>query len=109
MARYFSYKSPEELVADAAELGSSLALTSDLSPLFGPCQIGTLDGSPGELTYRRFGADGAKLVWDEATAIDEAARMNPGQLRLRDGTATLRGEMLNGCGRASGHDEPKLI
>ena len=121
MARYFKYKSSEELVADAVGLGSTLSLSSDFSPLFEPCQLGaltlgnrlcvqpmegcdgTLDGGPDELTYRRyrrFGAGGAKLIWGEATAIDEAARMNPRQLWLHDGTASALEEMLNGCRQA---------
>ena len=42
MARYFKYKSSEELVADAVGLGSTLSLSSDFSPLFEPCQLGAL-------------------------------------------------------------------
>jgi hypothetical protein len=81
MARYFKYKSSDELAADAKGLGSSLSLSQVFAPLFEPCRIGsltlgnrlcvqpmegcdgTLDGGPDELTYRRyrrFGAGGAK-------------------------------------------------
>ena len=72
-------------------LGLDLPLSDDLSPLFQPhrggrpvdfgnrlaiqpmegCD-GELDGSPGELTFRRFqrfGAGGAKLIWGEACAV----------------------------------------
>ncbi|MBC8117452.1 MAG: NADH:flavin oxidoreductase, partial [Candidatus Saccharimonas sp.] len=121
MARYFKYKSTDELVAEATALGSSLPVSSDFSVLFEPVRIGsltvgnrlciqpmegcdgTLDGAPDELTYRRyrrFGAGGAKLIWGEATAIDEAARMNPRQLWLHDGTASALEDMLNGCRQA---------
>ena len=83
MARYFRYKSPDDVVADAALLGSSLPVSSDFSVLFEPTRIGSLtvgnrlcvqpmegcdgtpDGAPDELTYRRyrrFGAGGAKLI-----------------------------------------------
>ncbi|HLY19071.1 MAG TPA: hypothetical protein VKR61_17700 [Bryobacteraceae bacterium] len=44
---------------------------------------GTLDGSPGELTwrrYRRFAQGGAALIWFEATAVREDGRANPRQL-----------------------------
>src|SRR4051794_28194577 len=61
---------------------------------------GTLDGAPDELTYRRyrrFGAGGAKLIWGEATAIDDAARMNPRQLWLNDRTAPAIEAMLREC------------
>lgn len=121
MARFFKYKSPGDLTGDAQSLGSSLPLSDDFSVLFEPTQIGslvvgnrlcvqpmegcdgTLDGAPDELTfrrYRRFGAGGAKLIWGEATAIDEAARMNPRQLWLHDGTASALEDMLNGCRQA---------
>ncbi|HLJ10225.1 MAG TPA: NADH:flavin oxidoreductase, partial [Planctomycetaceae bacterium] len=101
MARYFKFKSAEELAADAASLGLELSLSSDLSPLFRPLAIGrfkignrlvvqpmegcdgTLDGLPDELTfrrYRRFGAGGAKVIWGEATAICPEGRANPRQL-----------------------------
>ena len=121
MARYFKYKSPGDVVADAAALGSALPVSGDFSVLFEPVRIGSLtvgnrlciqpmegcdgttDGAPDELTYRRyrrFGAGGAKLIWGEATAIDEAARMNPRQLWLHDGTASALEDMLNGCRQA---------
>ena len=44
---------------------------------------GALDGSPDELTYRRyrrFAAGGAKLIWFEATAVREDGRANTRQL-----------------------------
>lgn len=44
---------------------------------------GKLDGSPDELTWRRymrFGEGGAKLVWFEATAVREDGRANTRQL-----------------------------
>jgi NADPH2 dehydrogenase len=118
MARYFKYKSADDLRADAAALGLSLELADDLSPLFQPISVGgrtvgnrlcvqpmegcdgTLDGLPDELTfrrYRRFGAGGAKLLWGEATAIADDARMNPRQLWLHDGSAAAIEQMLADC------------
>jgi 2,4-dienoyl-CoA reductase-like NADH-dependent reductase (Old Yellow Enzyme family) len=50
---------------------------------------GTLDGRPGELTWRRyerFATGGAKLIWFEATAIREDGRANPRQLWLNPST-----------------------
>lgn len=46
---------------------------------------GTADGSPGELTfrrYRRFAASGAGIIWVEATAVCPEGRANPHQLYL---------------------------
>ena len=121
MARYFKYKSADELQAEAQGFGSPLPLSDDMSVLFEPQHVGdlvvgnrlciqpmegcdgTVDGAPGELTlrrYQRFGAGGAKLIWGEATAIDEAARMNPRQLWLHDGTASALADMLAGCRQA---------
>lgn len=121
MARFFKYKTADEICAEARQLGTALALSSDFSILFQPTQLGDLaignrfciqpmegcdgtnDGSPDELTYRRyhrFGAGGAKLIWGEATAIDGDARMNPRQLWLHDGTASAIEHMLHGCRQA---------
>ena len=86
MARFFKYKSIEELEAENARLGIDLRFSNDLAPLFRPLTIGTrivgnrwcvhpmegcdgeLDGQPGELTfrrYRRFGDGGAKMICRE--------------------------------------------
>lgn len=118
MARYFKYKSPVDLVAEATALGQTLAVTDDFSALFQPIQIGTLtvggrlaihpmegcdgtlDGNPDELTYRRyrrFGAGGAKLIWGEAAAICPAGRANTRQLLVADHTAAGLEQMLLDC------------
>ena len=50
-----------------------------------------LDGTPGELTirrYRRFGAGGAKLIWGEACAVVPEGRANPRQLLIDESTAS---------------------
>lgn len=46
---------------------------------------GTLNGEPGELTfrrYRRFASGGAGLIWFEASAVENDGRANPRQLLL---------------------------
>lgn len=121
MARYFKFKSSEEICAEAERLGLSMKAQPDLSPLFDPIRIagrnvggrlaiqpmegcdGTLDGNPDELTYRRyrrFGEGGAKLIWGEATAICDEARMNPRQLMIDGNTAAGLERMLAGCREA---------
>lgn len=121
MARYFKYKSVGDLVSDAARHGDALACSDDLGALFQPVQVGsrlvgnrlcvqpmegcdgTLDGRPDELTFRRyvrFGAGGAKLLWGEATAISDEARMNPRQLWLHEGSASDIERMLADCRQA---------
>jgi len=133
MARYFKYKSTADVVADARELGQSVELQDDLSPLFQPITIGgktvgnrlcvqpmegcdgTLDGQPDDLTfrrYRRFGAGGAKLIWAEATAIADDARMNPRQLWIHDRTVSSIERMQVECRhahRSNGLDDGDLL
>ena len=94
MARFFKFKSIEDLSAESRRLGLDLRFSEDLTPLFRPVQVGPLrvgnalciqpmegcdgtpDGRPGELTFRRyqrFGAGGAKLICTypyEATLLD---------------------------------------
>ena len=101
VSRYFRYKTSQDLIAGAKALGLDVELSDDLSPLFAPIDVagrrignrlaiqpmegcdGETDGSPGELTlrrYRRFGAGGAKLIWGEACAVVSEGRANPRQL-----------------------------
>lgn len=121
MARFFKYKSIDDLRADIEQRELDVPLSTDFTPLAGPISIGplragnrlvihpmegcdgTLDGHPDELTYRRyerFGAGGAKLIWGEATAVVEEGRANPRQLWLHEGTAASFAQMLEGCRRA---------
>src|SRR5215470_7675091 len=108
MARYFKFRSLDDLETESRRLGLDLRFSSDLDPLFRKVQVGpltagnslciqpmegcdgTLDGRPDELTfrrYRRFGAGGAKLIWGEAAAVVEEGRANPRQLLLNDANA----------------------
>lgn len=135
MAHYFRYKTAADVVADAERLGlSHLAMSDDLSVMFQPIEVGgrmvgnrwaiqpmegcdgTLDGRPDELTFRRyvrFGSGGAKLIWGEATAIADNARMNSRQLWLHDGSAAAIEKMLADCRTAHrescGHDRDLLL
>ncbi|QGQ25166.1 NADH:flavin oxidoreductase [Gimesia benthica] len=121
MAKYFKYKTPEDVVADSERLGCPIEASDNFKVLYEPIQIGhlpaksrlgiqpmegcdgTTDGFPDELTYRRyrrFGAGGASLIWGEATAIGPEARMNPRQLMINDQTAPALEKMLAGCREA---------
>ena len=115
MSRYFKYKTSEALRADARSLGLALDLSADLSPLLRPLELGGRrvgnrlaiqpmegcdgepDGSPGELTYRRyrrFGAGGAKLIWGEAAAVVPEGRANPRQLVINAANAPSLEKLL---------------
>ncbi len=121
MARYFKFKSLDDLRAECDQLGLDLHFSEDLGPLFQPVQVGslrvgnrlciqpmegcdgTLDGRPDELTYRRyqrFGAGGAKLIWGEATAVVPEGRANSRQLLLNEQTAPHLARMLDDCRKA---------
>ncbi len=134
VSRYFKYKSSEGLLADARALGLDLALSDDLAPLLRPIEVGgrrvgnrlaiqpmegcdgELDGSPGELTfrrYRRFGAGGAKLIWGEAAAVVPEGRANPRQLVIGPATAPALEGMLRETRQAHreaiGEDDDLLV
>ena len=63
----------------------------------------TLDGHPGELTYRRyerFARGGAKLIWFEATAVCPEGRANTRQLLINRDTVKDLASMLKLTRRA---------
>lgn len=127
--RVASFRSPTDLAGRLADLGVPLPcdeaiLTAPASPLAEPLTLpwqggtrtlanrfavqpmegwdGERDGTPSELTRRRwlrFGASGAALIWGcEAVAVLPEARANPNQLMLNAHTAgalaRLRGDMV---------------
>jgi NADPH2 dehydrogenase len=121
LSRFFKFHSLADLEAESCRLGLDLRFTEDLSLLFRPVAIGpiragnslciqpmegcdgTLDGRPGELTfrrYRRFGAGGAKLIWGEATAVVDEGRANSRQLLLNQETAPDFERLLHSCRQA---------
>jgi 2,4-dienoyl-CoA reductase-like NADH-dependent reductase (Old Yellow Enzyme family) len=121
VSRDFKYKTAEALAIDARARGLEIRLTSDLSPLRTPIDVGgkrignrlaiqpmegcdgTLDGAPDELTFRRyqrFGAGGAKLIWGEAAAVVPEARANTRQLLISEANAAALEQMLATCRKA---------
>lgn len=107
----FHYRTLDDLREDIQRTGVDLPLTADFGVLREPLTAGRLrlanrlavlpmegcdglpDGSPDELTlrrYRRFAAGGSGLLWVEATAVVPEARANPRQLWLhRDNVAAF--------------------
>ena len=95
------YTSWEEFTSQRDELKLNIPFAEDVSVLGSPVQIGkktvqnrlacqamegcdgTADGSPDELTirrYDRFAKGGAGVIWFEATAVMREGRANPRQL-----------------------------
>ncbi len=101
----FKYKTIQELQQDIESLGVSIPISSDLTRLGTEVKVnrgvipnrlathpmegcdGLDDGSPGELTFRRyerFAAGGAGLIWLEAVAVTPLGRSNPHQLMITE-------------------------
>jgi 2,4-dienoyl-CoA reductase-like NADH-dependent reductase (Old Yellow Enzyme family) len=105
---HFRYRTLDELRADIAERGHGIGVADHFACIADPVRIGgrvasnrmavhpmegcdgNLDGTPGELTFRRwrrFAEGGAALLWGEATAVVSEARANPRQLLISRRTA----------------------
>jgi len=99
----FSFPTSMELLQKAKELNCELPFQESISSLFEEITIGLQtipnrlavqpmegfdaepDGSPGELTfrrYRRYAEGGSGLIWFEATSVIPEGRSNPHQLTL---------------------------
>ncbi len=134
MSYYFKYKTIDDLLTDGRKLGLDLTFSADLMPLFRPATVGgrrvgnrlaiqpmegcdgELDGSPADLTFRRFerfGAGGAKLIWGEACAVVLEGRANPRQLVINDSTVSALAQLVQIARRAhtasNGGDDDLLI
>ncbi len=121
---YFHYRTLDELRADAAERAPGISFHDDAGPLAQELRIGqhalsnrlavhpmegcdgNLDGTPGELTSRRwqrFAEGGAALIWGEATAVVPEARANRRQLLISDATAPALRRLLEETRAARRH------
>ena len=99
------YSEFKDFLAQNRELKTDLPFSEDTKLLASPLKVGnktvnnrlvcqamegcdgTYDGSPDELTkrrYDRFAKGGAGLIWFEATAVMEEGRANPRQLWIRE-------------------------
>jgi 2,4-dienoyl-CoA reductase-like NADH-dependent reductase (Old Yellow Enzyme family) len=108
MPPFFRYRSFDDLRADAADRAPAIEFADDVASLAQSLRVGThtlsnrlavhpmegcdgnRDGTPGELTvrrWRRFAEGGAALLWGEATAVAPEARANPRQLVISPATA----------------------
>ncbi|MEI7728207.1 MAG: FAD-dependent oxidoreductase [Verrucomicrobiota bacterium] len=118
----FHYHTLDEIRQRVAELKLDLEFSEDLTPLLKPVTIGgfklpnrfvvlpmegcdgNADGSPDELTirrYHRFASGGAGLLWVEATAIVQECRANPRQIWLHAGTVDAFARMVDLCHKSA--------
>ena len=114
--RYFRFKTLDDIRREAGELHLDMIFDDEVQAVFQPVRIGdrtagnafviqpmegcdgTLDGRPGELTFRRwhrFASGGAKLIWGEATAVVPEGRANPRQLYLAENTLSAFEKLLS--------------
>lgn len=99
----FTFQSGPELLRKVDELGAEIPFQDSVSPLFKKLPIryktlanrlsvqpmegfdANMDGSPGELTFRRYlryAKGGCGLIWFEATSVVPKGRSNPHQLMV---------------------------
>jgi NADPH2 dehydrogenase len=121
VAHFFKYKSLDDLRAENDRLGIDLRFSDDFSVYDQPIRLGPLtvgnrwcihpmegcdgnpDGSPGDLTFRRFnrfGAGGAKLIWGEACAVTNESRATPRQLWLNESNRDSFARLVADCRKA---------
>ncbi len=134
MSRTFHYKTRQQLESHAEALGLDIAFQSDLAALFAPIAVAgktvgnrlailpmegcdaLADGSPGELTVRRFerfGDGGAKLIWGEACAVVPEGRANPRQLVITPANVSRFAQLVDATRAAhhaaNGRDDDLLL
>ena len=112
----FAYKKLKDLENKIAELGLDIPIYPrveilqqrvNINNLFIPNRLAVqpmegfdanLDGSPGDLTirrYKRYANGGVGLIWFEATAISDNCRSNAHQLILSENTADKLKELVS--------------
>ena len=108
MHERFRFKSKEELILKAKELGLELPFSDDITPLLTPLSSDSFqvanrlvvqpmegydsewDGSPSNITrrrYLRYAEGGSGIIWFEAMAVSPNGRSNPCQLWIHNGNS----------------------
>jgi 2,4-dienoyl-CoA reductase (NADPH2) len=108
MHERFRYKTKDDLILKAKELGFDLPYSDDITPLFQPYQLAGFsianrlvvqpmegydsenDGSPSELSkrrYLRYASGGSGIIWVEAVSVMREGRSNPHQLWINKKTS----------------------
>ena len=101
MHERFKYKTRQDIIQKAADLGFDLPYSDDITPLFQPLKLAGLsvanrlavqpmegydsenDGSPSGLSkrrYLRYASGGSGIIWYEAVSVMHEGRSNPHQL-----------------------------
>jgi len=126
----FNYKSVGEIQNKAAELGVNIGFSDNYKILSQKINVepgfilknslaihpmeafdAKLDGSPDELTirrYKRFAESGAGLIWFEAVAVQEDAKTAPRQLMISEKNADTFKRLVEQIKKIAG-EETKII
>jgi 2,4-dienoyl-CoA reductase-like NADH-dependent reductase (Old Yellow Enzyme family) len=124
MHERFKYKTREDLIKKAADLGFSLPFSDDITPLFQSIKLARVsianriavqpmegydsenNGSPSELTkrrYLRYASGGSGIIWYEAVSVIREGRSNPHQLWIHknnsESFSRLNDEVRNSAGK----------
>lgn len=112
----FNFRTLKEIKDKVRKLGINLPFSNDIKILKNPVVLNGLsfpnrlvvhpmegydankDGSPSELTYRRynrFGSGGAGIIWFEATSVSSSARSNPHQLWINENNLRYFEKLVN--------------
>ena len=129
----FNFKTADDFKAELHRRTPGIPWSDDMSALHKEVKIGaktapnslaihpmegadgTADGSPDELTYRRyrrFAAGGAGLLWYEATAVVHEGRANPRQLYIHRDNIDSYHKLLDDSlahGREAGNKRPYTV
>jgi 2,4-dienoyl-CoA reductase (NADPH2) len=124
MHERFRYKTKEDLIKKAKELGLELPYSDDITPLLQPIRLAGFsvsnrlvvqpmegydsenDGSPSELSrrrYLRYASGGSGIIWYEAVSVLYESRSNPHQLWIHrnnsDSYSRLNDEVRTSAGK----------
>lgn len=132
MHERFRYRTKEELLKKAKNLGLNLPFSDDISPLLEPVSFDGFsvpnrlvvqpmegydsesDGSPSDLTkrrYLRYAEGGSGVIWYEAVAVSYEGRSNPHQLWINNDNFTSFGSLNEEVRKSAPHSgtEPLLV
>jgi 2,4-dienoyl-CoA reductase (NADPH2) len=132
MHERFKYRTKDDLIQKAKELGFDLPFSDDINPLLDPVSVADFqisnrlvvqpmegydsenNGAPGEFTerrYLRYASGGSGIIWCEAVSVTESGRSNPHQLWINKNTSdkySFLNEKVRRAANRKGY-EPFLI
>lgn len=122
MHERFRFKSKNEIILKARELGYKLPFSYDISPLLNPVVVdgfqipnrlvvqpmegydSSADGSPSHFTkrrYIRYAEGGSGIIWFEAVAVTPEGRSNPKQLWIHENNVKAFSILVNDLKQAA--------